>query len=458
MAKTKKTHPKDRWHGCEKINAVILSRTLKTAKVLVDKEITTGERIHTATELNTIWDNRIADLLLEYAKSNETKPKSMGSLLSILFAHDNTKARSFSESLLPLPPPQTNPERDRAIVAAQTLLLDTHDAGWETVWPAIQQDEDFGKQVILGIGSDYPAIGLRLNEDQLADLYVFLRRHFETPQHPNGKAFFCGPLDNIDLWQNAIIQLLIHRGSFRACEAIKKLQQEFPELDWLKSVQADAETETRRATWIPARPQDIVKLATDRELRLVQSGDQLLQVLVESLERFQALLQGETPEAQFLWDNISKSDAKPKDENGFADYVKIYLEKDLNQKGIILNREVHIHREKHRTDIHVNAITHSYDSITVIIECKGCWNDELYKAIRYQLIGKYLNDNKCQHGLYLVGWFNCGNWAKSDSRKKKAKRLCPTLVDTRKKLTTSATDLSTSTTRIKSVVLDTSLH
>jgi hypothetical protein len=57
-----------------------------------------------------------------------------------------------------------------------------------------------------------------------------------------------------------------------------------------------------------------------------------------------------------------------------------------------------------------------------------------------------------------VGWFNCENWAKSDSRKKKAKRLCPTLVDTRKKLTTSATDLSTSTTRIKSVVLDTSLH
>ncbi|MCA9499833.1 MAG: hypothetical protein KC588_11620, partial [Nitrospira sp.] len=324
---------------------------LEVAKILIDKEIRTGERIGTATELNTIWDNQIANFLLQYAKSNETKPKAMGSLLSVLFAHDNTaEARSFAESLLCLPPPQAEPDRTRAVVAAQTLILDTPDSGWETVWPAIHQDEDFGKEVILGICSDYASIGLRLNEGQLADLYVFLRRHFETPQHPSGEAYYCGPLDNVDMWRNAIIQVLIHRGNFRACEAIRKLQQEFPELDWLKSVQADAETETRRVTWVPARPQDIVKLANYSELRLVQSGDQLLQVLVESLERFQAQLQGETPEAQFLWDNISNSDAKPKDENTFADYIKIYLEKDLKQRGIVLNREVRIHRGQ-RTDI-----------------------------------------------------------------------------------------------------------
>ena len=234
---------------------------LTTAKVLIEKEITTGVGISTATELNAIWNNQIADFLLQYTKNTQTAPKAMGSLLSILLAHDNTEARSFSESLLSLPPPQTDPERARAIIAAQKLLLDTHDAGWATVWPAIQEDEDFGKQVLLGICSDYTSIGLRLNEDQLTDLYVFLRRHFEIPQHPIGKAYSCEPLDYVDMWRNAIIQLLIHRGSLGACAGIKKLQQEFPQLDWLKSVQADAEAETRRATWIPARPQDVVKLA-----------------------------------------------------------------------------------------------------------------------------------------------------------------------------------------------------
>ena len=218
-------------------------------------------------------------------------------------------------------------------------------------------------------------MGFRLNEDQLADLYVWLTRHFEVTKHSSGEAHWAGSLEHIEMWRNAIIQLLTHQGSSRACEAIKKLQRELPELDWLKWVLVDAQAQTRRTTWVPARPQDIIKLAADRELRLVQSGDQLMQLLVESLERFQALLQGETPEAPFLWDNVSKSDAKPKDENMFSDYVKAFLDKDLKQKGIILNREVRIHRGQ-RTDIHVDAITQAapgqpYDSITVIIECKG---------------------------------------------------------------------------------------
>lgn len=435
---------------------------LNTAKVLIENEIEKGGAIGTATELGAIWDDHIADLLLQYAKSSETKPKSLGSLLSVLFSHDNLEAQSFASSLIPIPPPVGDPERARAVATAQTLMLDTKDVGWGIVWPAMQIDEDFGKQVILGISRDYESIGLRLNEDQLADLYVWLTRQFETPIHRSGEAYWAGPLDHVDLWRNAIIQILIHRGSVRACEAIKKLQRELPALDWLKWVQVNAEAETRRATWVPARPQDIVKLAADRVRRLVQSGDQLMQVLVESLERFQSLLQGETPEAPYLWDNVSKLDAKPKDENAFSDYVKIHLEKDLKERGIVLNREVRIHRGQ-RTDIHVNAVIQTasgqlYDSITAIIECKGCWNSGLYDAMRDQLVGMYLRDNHCHHGLYLVGWFNCKNWSEEDGRKKQAEKLCLTIDDTRQKLTATAADLSKDSTRVKSVVLDASLR
>jgi predicted NACHT family NTPase len=436
---------------------------LDVAKALIEKEIEKGERIGTAIELNGIWDEQIANLLLWYAKSSEVKPKSMGSLLSLLFAHDNLEAQSFASSLIPIPPPEGDPERAKAVVAAQTLMLDTKDVGWGIVWPAVQADEDFGKQVILGICNDYDSMGFRLNEDQLADLYVWLTRHFEAlPKDNSDEMRLVGPPVHIDMWENAIVQLLTHRGSFRACEAIKRIQRELPELGWLKWVQVDAEAEARRVTWVPAQPQDIVKLAVDHEMRLVQSGDQLLQVLVESLERFQALLQGERPEAPFLWDNVSKSDAKPKDENMFSDYVIAFLNKDLKQKGIILNREVRIHRGQ-RTDIHVDAVTQAapgepYDSITVIIECKGCWNPGLYDAMKDQLVGMYLKDNHCQHGLYLVGWFNCGNWSEEDGRKKQAWKLCPTIDHTRQRLTEFAADLSKDSIRIKSVVFDASLR
>ena len=435
---------------------------LNTAKILIENEIEKGETIGIATELNAIWDDQIANLLLQYAKSSEANPKSMGSLLSILFSHDNLEAQSFASSLIPIPPPAGDPERGRAVAAAQTLMLDTKDVGWGVVWPAVQLDEDFGKQVILGISRDYESIGLRLNEDQLADLYVWLTRHFEVPEHNSGEAHWVGPLEYIDLWRNAIVQLLTHRGSFRACEAIKRLQRELPQLDWLKWVQVDAEAEARRATWVPARPQDIVKLAADRELRLVQGGDQLIQVLVESLGRLQALLQGEIPEAQFLWDKVDRRSAKPKDEDAFSDYVKINLDKDLKQRGVIVNREVRIHKGE-RTDIHVDAVVLEgsgmiYDSVTVIIECKGCWNPELHNAMRDQLVGRYLKDNHCPHGLYLVGWFNCAKWSGRDGRRKQAFRLCPNIDDARQKLTAAAADLSKDSIRVKSVVLDASLR
>ena len=435
---------------------------LDTAKVLIEKEIEKGERISTATELNGIWNEEIAKLLLGYAKAGATTPKSMSSLLSVLFAHDDLYAQSFASALIPTPPPSGDPERARAVAAAQSLMLDTKDVGWGIVWPAMQVDEDFGKQVILGISNDYDSMGFRLNADQLGDLYVWLTRHFEVPEHNSGEARWVGPLESIELWRNAIIQLLTHMGSFRACEAIKRLQRELPQLDWLKWVQVDAQAQARRATWVPARPQDIIKLVADREMRLVQNGDQLLQILTESLERLQATLQAAIPEAQFLWDNVSKSDAKPKDENMFSDYVKVFLDRDLKQKGIVLNREVRIHRGQ-RTDIHVDAIIQTaqgqpYDSITAIIECKGCWNPGLYNAMKDQLVGMYLKDNHCQHGLYLVGWFNCVNWSEKDGRKNKAERLCPDINGTRQKLATSALDLSNETIRIKSVVLDISLH
>ena len=60
----------------------------------------------------------------------------MGSLLSVLFSHDNVEAQSFASSLIPIPPPAGDPERARAVAAAQTLMLDTKDIGWGIVWPA----------------------------------------------------------------------------------------------------------------------------------------------------------------------------------------------------------------------------------------------------------------------------------------------------------------------------------
>ena len=39
----------------------------------------------------------------------------------------------------------------------------------------------------------------------------------------------------------------------------------------------------------------------------------------------------------------------------------------------------------------------------VIVEAKGCWNKDLKTAMRDQLRDRYLKENQCSHGLYVVG-------------------------------------------------------
>ena len=82
-------------------------------------------------------------------------------------------------------------------------------------------------------------------------------------------------------------------------------------------------------------------LILDEEHRLVQTGDQLLAVVLESLERLQEELQGETPAIRFLW-NEDPSRLRPKEESALSDYVKRHLQRDLVQRAIVINREVEI--------------------------------------------------------------------------------------------------------------------
>jgi hypothetical protein len=235
---------------------------------------------------------------------------------------------------------------------------------------------------------------------------------------------------------------------------------EFPDLDWLKWVLVNAQSMARRNTWMPLQPREVIKIASDRQLSLVQNGSQLLDVLIESLRRLEEKLQGETPASQFVWNEISSNVYLPKDEEAFSDYVKIHLDEDLKRKGIICNREVRIHRGK-RTDIHVDAILQnhsgqSYDTVTAIIEVKGCWHQDLNHAMKTQLVDQYLKDNHCQHGLYLVGWFNCDLWDAQDHRHRRAPKL--DIDQAQSQFDAQAGNLSEGGTQIRALVLNAALH
>jgi hypothetical protein len=174
----------------------------------------------------------------------------------------------------------------------------------------------------------------------------------------------------------------------------------------------------------------------------------------ESFATLQQKLHAETPAAPFLWNKD-----RPKDEEEFSNWVKIELQDLLHTRGIILNREVQIHI-KERTDIHVDAVapdprSKEIDQLKVIIEAKGCWNREIKTAMETQLVNRYLKDNDCKHGVYLVGWFLCDAWSKADSRRRAVKSK--TLNDLNDYLTRQACGVSRAGYQIRAVVLDASI-
>lgn len=438
---------------------------IQTLIILIDKKNNEAGQVSITRKVESCWDKRLADALLAKVKDTSLKAENTRVLLEALIDHGVQEAESFAKSLISLPLPPVENERSRIVLAASVLIMHAKDAGWLTVWPAIQSDLAFAREVVTivagreGWGGG-KGIWQKLNEDHLADLFIWLVRQYpysEDSQRDHGGRVTTA--ESIARWRDAILQGLKMKGTPRTCDAVRRISHEFPELSWLKWTLMDAEANARRRTWIPFKPSDILMLAANREVRVVQNGDQLLEVITDSLKRLEAKMQGETSVSQFLWEG-SKNAPRPKNEASLCDFIKWQLEDDLRGRGIIINREVQIHRGE-RTDIYVNAVIPGqvkdfYDSVTVIIEAKGCWHSALDHAMETQLLGSYLKNNRCQNGLYLVGWFNCELWDNKDSRKKRAPKL--TVDEARRKFDAQALELSKQGKLIKAVVVNTSLR
>lgn len=445
--------------------------------IMIDKDnreggyLFSGRRIEFRTrKMEAYWDERLANALLIKAKDERLEPQCMSSLLSNLLDHKIKEARAFAESLIPLPPPASGVERSKAILTAYVLMTHADDAGWTAVWPAIQVDAEFCREVLSAITYDghVASVVQKLTDDQLADLCIWLVRQYPHAENPKYEGTdYIWIREDVPMWRNTILSHLKHRGTPQAYATLQRIARELPQLDRPKWALPEAQNIILHRTWIPPHPSDIVKLASNQQAHLVQNGDQLLEVLIESLKRLETKLQEkDTPAAIDLW-NEPGNVYTPKDENRLSDKVKRHLKEDLEKRGVVLNREVQIRRGEgsvrgERTDIHVDAVVQEprdkvYDSITAIIEVKGPWNNDLNRAMKTQLVDRYLKHNQCQHGLYLVGWFNCDQWSAEDYRKKKNQIPKISIHEARKKFDAQAAKLSQHGIRIKAFVINAAL-
>ena len=442
---------------------------IRTVLAIIDYENKTDGFISVLSHLNNCWNEPLCVALMNRIKQRRFKTNCLGQILSELLENDFLEAKRDAEAIVKRKPASAKGHA-RRLMAARILATHADDSGWKTVWPAIKRDSTFGRQVVEAFaGSVYrrqTSVAERLNEEELADLFIWLAREYSYDTDPRHEGVYAvGPNDEARSFRNSVLNQLKQRGTPRAVAALDKLVHALPELRWLKWTLVAAQEVNRRRNWVPLQPSEILRMADNHDSRLVQNGEQLLRVIVESLERLQQKLHGETPAAIDLWNEVAPGVYQPRDENRLSDYIKRHFDEDLKTRGIIANREVQIRRgvgsfKGQETDIHIDAITRNAkgdiaDQITAIVETKGSWNPDLDCAMETQLRDRYLKDHHSPFGLYLVGWFHCAQWSNDDKRKKRSSTI--TLQEARDKFSRQAESVSKNGTTVRAFVLDASL-
>jgi hypothetical protein len=192
-----------------------------------------------------------------------------------LLEHKTEGARELAESLLTPPLPREGDVKERALAAARALIHHTEDAGWPSVWPVIVQDEEFGRDLVSAIAglSDRSGLAHKLDDDHLADLYIWLVRQYPSVEDPDVPGYHSiSSRESIGMWRESLLRQLQNRSTLSACGAMERVLQEVPEAEWVKWMLEESRELLRRSTWSPPRPANVIGLARTRQDELASQA------------------------------------------------------------------------------------------------------------------------------------------------------------------------------------------
>ena len=179
--------------------------------------------------------------------------------------------------------------------------------------------------------------------------------------------------------------------------------------DALRWILREAKETAAKAMWSPPTNGEVSKWLHSSDAVLVRTAGDLLKATMISLQRYQDHLAGEFLVAD-CWVKEPKKDGKkqnyrPSLEEDLSLRIKQFLSSDL--KNVVITREgaVRVGPSENRTDIEVSIPT-SNGPITIIIEHKRAHNTGVATSMETQLVNRYMATKDCDHGIYLVSWFD----------------------------------------------------
>ncbi|WP_375505033.1 NACHT domain-containing protein [uncultured Nostoc sp.] len=260
------------------------SETLNTLLSIINKENEEHGYIFILNKFEKCWDERFKAVIIEKLKDAAIKPECIGQLLEELLKRESIGAREFAKSLVSIPLPLEEAHQ-KTVVAARVLVECAEPISWAVIWSAIHQNTDFGREVFEAVAYRYShGLHLKLTEKQLADLYIWLvcqYPHAEDPDYSNDVlAHNMGARESVANLRDSVLTQLRETGTSQACIEIERISEQFPKLTWLKRTLLNAQNVTRRKTWQPLKPEQILQIVSNKpknQSTQIQAGVVIMQ-------------------------------------------------------------------------------------------------------------------------------------------------------------------------------------
>ena len=336
----------------------------------------------------------LKDVVFVELQDPDNSSAQFQALLEPLLEADFAPARDYAIGLLT----EARPERrDYVLAVALGLAQFCAFHVWTDIWRLVLDREDIGEDLFLRLASRaFPGPFLHRPVRAGARRFVPMAErkfpHTDDPNRLGGMAHWVGPREMVADLRDGVLRHIIELGTDAGLKTLREIVAQRPDLTWLPLQLSRAEQIVRARTWTPLKPTEIVKVASSKRGRLVRSADDMCEILLESLRKYEAELHGEQTPVRSLWDRQADKSMRPVEEDALSDHVKQFLKRELADSGVVLNREVEVGRVPGtpvgtRTDIKIDAVRHgekgeAYDAIVAVIETKGCWNPLLLTAIK----------------------------------------------------------------------------
>ena len=381
----------------------------------------------------TCWDSELTKVTERFLLAKVRRVETIRSVLAELARVDLPAIPLIWRKLAPRSAKRGRIGIQRAAAASELMIELFAEEYWNELFAFLRANREVARLAILqsspvGHGDDIKPTR-ELSEEHLSSLYLLVYGIF-SPSDPEEQWDDSGEPRSVTSrfdaarFRDSLVDRLVARGNPAACREMRRVASSVAKEHrlWMKKRWLDCIELVRRKAWNPIGPEQLLEIARRRNAYWIESDDDLVLVVLESLDELQRSIRN-SPSGDILdfWQYKRRggrlSEQRPKAEVDVARKVYAWLHERLGSKhGAIIHREVAIQWDQRRTDIEVVVAARprqSWPEAAVVLEVKHSWNAGVRLDAKRQLRDRYLKRTGRTRGIYLVTWFQCGVWRPS---------------------------------------------